>query len=80
MEAWAYESGCPRQPDDTPIEFARQLAQAQPKMGATARSFTQLVNQSAYAPGTLSADCLPEVKKMWQSMEESTVSVSPAPA
>ena len=70
LEAWAYEVGQPRHEDQTPVEFAKSLARSVPEVGPSAQAFTAIVNQSAYAPGTLDRSCLPTLQKLWEQLEK----------
>ena len=79
LEAWAFEAGHPRREDQTPIEFAKVLSRSVPDLGPSAKAFAQLVNQSAYAPGTLDRSCLKTVKQLWDQLDRGRIAAA-APA
>lgn len=80
LEAWGREHSCPRRPEQTPHEFARDLG-AHPALRARdVRSLADLYCQVAYAPsppvepeswpseGSLRAGNLGPVRQLWQQL------------
>lgn len=65
LQAWAYERNCGRADEQTPLEFASQLALSNKQVGNSAKNLAQLYNQVAYAPGSISKDALGHLKKIW---------------
>ncbi len=68
LQAWAFERDAARRPDETPIEFASHLGAAAPHVAADVRELARLYSQITYARGTLSPDCLPALRRLWQQM------------
>ncbi len=73
MEAWAREHGCGREPEETPREFAAQLADAAPGLGTYSRELASLYSQVAYAPGTMPAVGLDGLQRFWRELQSTTV-------
>ena len=65
LEAWARDHGCPRQPEQTPHEFARCLASNLSPLADEARRLADLYCQVAYAPGTLPAASIVGLPQLW---------------
>jgi hypothetical protein len=51
LEAWARERGCPRQPEQTPHEFAQNVGKHAASLARDARILAELYCRVAYAPG-----------------------------
>lgn len=68
MQAWAFERGAARRPDETPLEFASHLGSQAPQVADEARELARLYSQITYARGTLSSDCLPVLQRLWRQM------------
>jgi hypothetical protein len=67
MEAWAREHGCPRQPEETPHEFARNVGQHSEPLADNAPRLAELYCQIAYASGRLPASTMEQLRHVWQS-------------
>jgi hypothetical protein len=67
-EAWARDCGCPREPDQTPHEFARMLAARAPQLAGGVRRLAELYSQAAYAPGTLPARRVMILRELWHDL------------
>ena len=65
LEAWAEEQDCGRYVQQTPLEFASQIANSDKAVGALARNLAILYNQAAYAPGSLSTEAVDHVRSLW---------------
>ena len=52
LEAWARENGCPREPKETPHEFARAVAGRERALLPGATCLADLYCEAAYAPGS----------------------------
>ncbi len=72
FEAWSREHGCPRDPDVTPYELAREVARLNASMGADARNVADLYSRAAYARGELPDATREQLRHLWQSMRQST--------
>ncbi|HAN96198.1 MAG TPA: hypothetical protein DCQ98_01600 [Planctomycetaceae bacterium] len=68
LEAWAYEAGCPRSADQTPIEFASRLAAEHPDLRDPAKRLGELVNCGAYSPQGLPENAMGELQQFWRSL------------
>ncbi len=68
LQAWAFEHDAARRPDETPLEFAQHLGGLAPQLGGEVRELAQLYSQIIYARGSLSSDCLPVLRRLWQQM------------
>lgn len=68
LQAWAYERDCSRSEEQTPLEFATQIAGSHRQVGPAAKNLAILYNQVAYAPGTIGADSLEHVKRLWTAL------------
>ncbi|MHC4180879.1 MAG: DUF4129 domain-containing protein, partial [Planctomycetota bacterium] len=85
LEAWAREHGCPRQPEQTPHEFARNLGTRAPSVAREARSLADLYCRVAYAQsavgtlGTLPAASVDPLKQLWQQLRSGTETATGIP-
>lgn len=77
LQAWAYERNCERLPDQTPMEFARQLSEKAPLMGEDARLVALLYTRIAYADFQPTPDHLSYAEQLWAHMQ---AAASPPPA
>jgi hypothetical protein len=68
LEAWAQDHGYPREPEQTPHEFARRLAAQVSLLGDDAGQLADLYCQVAYAPGTLPAAPVARLSHLWQRL------------
>ena len=68
LEAWGREHGLPRGEDQTPHEFAQQLAPRVPHMAAETMQLADLYNQAAYAASTVPEATLPKLKAFWHKL------------
>ena len=68
VEAWARENGFPRGPEQTPHEFARQLARAAQSLGGNSRTLADLYCYVAYSPGRLRAEGTEALAQLWQQL------------
>ena len=75
MEAWGRDNTCPREPEQTPHEFAAEISALVPKMKRDASRLADLYCQIAYAPGTITRDDIAQLKRLWELMR--TTSVAP---
>ena len=68
VEAWARENGFPRGPEQTPHEFARQLAAAAQSLRGNSHKLADLYCYVAYAPGRLRAERTEALAQLWQQL------------
>jgi hypothetical protein len=67
VEAWGRERDCPRQADQTPHEFAHNLASLEPQIAAPVQSLASWYAQLAYAPRA-AAGKLDPLRQLWREM------------
>ncbi|MBI3836679.1 MAG: DUF4129 domain-containing protein [Planctomycetia bacterium] len=68
FEAWAREHGCPRQPDQTPHELARDVSGRVAAMAPDARNLAELYSRAAYDRTTLPKASAEQLRELWQHM------------
>ncbi len=68
FEAWARERGCPRPPEQTPHEFAQQIAARNANLSQPARALAELYSRLAYAPGPLPPSTVEHLKQLWAAL------------
>lgn len=68
LEAWARENGCPRRPEQTPHEFAEQIAAQVPSLAREARRLAGLYSRVAYARGRLPAANVELLRTFWHNI------------
>jgi hypothetical protein len=66
LEAWAFEQGLPRPPEETPIEFAERIASAHPRLAEAVRELATLYARMAYARQRLPSTSVDMVRRFWQ--------------
>jgi hypothetical protein len=69
MEAWARDHGLPRLPEQTPHEFARDLAANVAAVAEDSRRLADLYCQVAYADRSLPPEDAAQLSRLWQIME-----------
>jgi hypothetical protein len=77
LQAWAWEQGVGRRPEETPLEFSERLCSEMPKLETEVRSLAGLYVRLAYARRSLTPACLGLLKQFWQrlgSVEERPIS------
>jgi hypothetical protein len=75
LEAWARDHGSPRQPEQTPHEFARMIAQRAAPLADDAHRLADLYCQVAYASGRLAVGGTQPLAGLWQKMRAEASSV-----
>ena len=70
FEAWARENGFQRAPDQTPHEFALHVGAHVASVAQHARRLADLYCRVAYAPDTLPATSVKQLKPLWREMED----------
>ncbi|MGQ9576130.1 MAG: DUF4129 domain-containing protein [Thermoguttaceae bacterium] len=68
LEAWARENACPRQPEQTPYEFAQQVAARVKSLARGVRTLSDLYYQAAYGPGEPSSAGVRRLARFWQEL------------
>jgi hypothetical protein len=68
FEAWSREHGCPREPDQTPHEMARDVGRLNASIAADARNVAELYSRAAYARGSLPATSTAQLGELWAKM------------
>ena len=77
LEAWARERACPRDDEQTPLEFARHLAVDFPSLGAEALQLADLYSRVAYGRERIASDRRTVLQQLWRHMR--TTAGVPAP-
>ena len=68
LEAWARGHHCPRERDQTPLEFARQLQQVDEEVAAQSRTLADLMGESLYSGGSVGRSQTLKLQRLWQAM------------
>ena len=68
LEAWAGDRDAPRQPDETPLEFAARLGDQFVWLRPDSRRLALLVARMAYAEGNLPADSRSTLEHFWERL------------
>jgi len=68
LEAWAREQGWPREPEQTPHEFARLVGSRAGSLSRDTRRLADLYCWVAYAPGTLPSGRADSLRRLWHEM------------
>jgi len=85
LEAWAREHGCPRRPEQTPHEFARDLGVRAASLAGDVRNLADVYCRVAYAPGGhqpevgLPAASAGALKQLWQQLRSEPATATAAP-
>jgi hypothetical protein len=69
LEAWAWENDTSRSPQETPLEFARRLAQDHASLEKDAPRLAGLYARLAYARGALPETAREHVADFWRHLE-----------
>lgn len=68
LQAWGFENGCPRSPDQTPMEYGQQLKGRKLPFASEASDLSQLYARVAYAGYRPQSDNLALLEKLWRKM------------
>ncbi len=68
LEAWGHEHGCPREPEQTPHEFARAVAEREHSLLPGATCLADLYCEAAYAPGQLKSVNMKPLQELWHGL------------
>lgn len=68
LEAWARGHHCPREHDQTPLEFAKQLRQVDKEVATEARCLADLIGESLYSGGAVDRSEASRLQRLWQLM------------
>lgn len=68
LETWGREQGCPRQTDQTPLEFARVLGDTAPLLAGEASQTAHLYTRLAYARASPPPESLATLEQLWTQM------------
>jgi Domain of unknown function (DUF4129) len=69
LQVWARERNMERQPEETPLEFAKRLGEEFPALEAEVLRFTTLYARAAYDYSPLPGNSLEAVKQLWKRLE-----------
>jgi hypothetical protein len=76
VEAWARENSCPREPEQTPHEFARSIGRRNPALGQLASCLADLYCEAAYAPGRLAITNLQPLQELWRELRSPPIAAN----
>ena len=68
LQAWGFENGCPRSPDQTPMEYGQQLRTRKLSFASEANDLSQLYARVAYAGYRAQTDNLALLEKLWRKL------------
>ncbi len=68
FEAWSREHGCARAADQTPHEFARDVARLNTRIAADARNLAELYARAAFSRGGLPDTASEQLRQLWGQM------------
>lgn len=69
FEAWSREHGCPRDPEQTPHELAREVGRLNSFIAAEARTIAELYARVAYSGSQVPAASAGQLRQLWQKMQ-----------
>jgi hypothetical protein len=75
LEAWAHERECTRNPEQTPREFARQLADRFPELSSNVGRLADLYCETAYAPRTVPEDNVEPLRDLWAMLRQQPAAI-----
>lgn len=79
MEAWARERSCPRDQQDTPLEFARHLATQHPSLAAEAQQLADLYSRIIYGHERVILNQSTMLQHVWRCMRSTAAMPAPPP-
>lgn len=68
LEAWSRDNGCPREPEQTPHEFVRQVAAFDASLKEDTRVLADLYCQVAYATGSITGVQAARLRGLWKKL------------
>jgi hypothetical protein len=69
LQAWGAENGCPKRPDQTPTEYAQEIARHDAEVALEARNIAQLYLRAAFSTTPPSVESHKQLKQAWSRME-----------
>jgi hypothetical protein len=78
LEAWGRENGCPRDPEQTPHEFARNIGRRDRSLRHPALGLADLYCAAAYAPARSEIPSVQPLEELWQGLRARVVATSHA--
>lgn len=76
LEAWSYERGVLRSPDQTPHEFADRLGELDPRVGQSATGLSNLFGKNLFGNRKIRAEELGPLKELWHLMQNTETNSS----
>jgi hypothetical protein len=70
FEAWARERGWPREPEQTPTEFARSIAAKDRTLSRPVLRLADMFNVSAYGQRSVPSDGVITLRQLWNRLRE----------
>jgi hypothetical protein len=80
LESWAHDRNHPRQPHETPLEFASRLSNTFPGLHSQAQKLSLLVVRLAYANGAMPEDARETLEFFWDHLTATMPTSEPAAA
>ncbi|MHB8862849.1 MAG: DUF4129 domain-containing protein [Pirellulaceae bacterium] len=74
LEAWGREQGCPRQEDQTPLEFSQQIAGHCGDVGPETQMLADLYNRVAYGRERVPSHRRDNLRRLWQQLHAASQS------
>ena len=68
LEAWGREHGCPRGEDQTPLEYARQIAGRHANIGLETQVLADLYCRVAYGREPIASHRRDHLRRLWQHL------------
>lgn len=76
LQAWGRERGCPRDPSETPHEYAQRMATHAPGLAREAVALSDFYGQAAYAGAQVPATVADTLRSLWHKMGTSAVAAA----
>ncbi len=73
FDAWAWECDLPREPHETPTEFATRVAREHPELAGNAGRVAELLARSLYSRAPLPAETPRVLAAFWKDLEHAPV-------
>lgn len=78
LEAWGREHDLPRDPDQTPVEFAQQVARHHPPLAGSSGKLAELYSLVTYSHAPAPASTASHLQQLWTNLEAATLAEATA--
>lgn len=75
LEAWGYEQGLGRSPNETPTEFVRRVGASRPGLAADSARLATYFVAITYGRRSLKPEVLPQLRRFWHALEQGGAAV-----